>query len=98
MGDLYILGNAEGAFCYPDRLTKEFASVIKMLGLVGITGKLVTLHDLRHTFATYALARGANAKDVQAILGHSSAQMAMDVYASSDPSERAGMMRAVSHR
>lgn len=57
-----------------------------------------TIMHFWHTFATYALAKGANPKDVQAILGHSSAQMTMDVYAVSDPAERMAMMEAVSHR
>lgn len=95
---LYLVGDLEGHWTTPDNLGKGWSSVSRSLGLVGLAGRSVGLHDLRHTFATYALARGANAKDVQAILGHSSAQMTMDVYASSDPSERAGMMRAVSHR
>ena len=55
----------------------------------------MTLHDLRHTFATCALAKGAPVKDVQAVLGHSSAQMTLDVYASSDPERRRGAMEAI---
>lgn len=95
---LYLVGDLRGRWTAPDSLGRGWSSVSRSLGLVGLAGRGVGLHDLRHTFATYALAKGANVKDVQAILGHSSAQMTMDVYASSDPSERVDMMRAISHR
>ena len=39
------------------------------------------IHDLRHTAASLAVAAGANVKVVQRMLGHSSAAMALDVYA-----------------
>ena len=55
----------------------------------------MTLHDLRHTFATVFLARGGNIKDLQAILGHSSAMMTLDVYASSDLAARSRTMSMV---
>lgn len=38
-------------------------------------------HDLRHTAASYWISCGADAKQVQAILGHASAEMTLDVYA-----------------
>ena len=41
----------------------------------------LTLHDLRHTAASLAIASGANVKDVQAMLGHASAAMTLDTYA-----------------
>ncbi|ERL06731.1 tyrosine-type recombinase/integrase [Olsenella profusa] len=93
---LYLLGHVDGTWTSPTSLGREWAAVSRSLGLVGLAGKGVTLHDLRHTFATCALARGARVKDVQAILGHSSAQMTLDVYASSDPAERARTMGEIS--
>lgn len=95
MGDLYVLGNAEGAFCYPDRLTKEFASVVKMLGLVGITGKLVTLHDLRHTYATYLVAARTDIKTVSSPMGHSNAAMTLNTYASADPHAKRSAVKTI---
>jgi hypothetical protein len=95
MGDLYVLGNAEGAFYYPDRLTKEFASVIKMLGLVGITGKLVTLHDLRHTYATYLVAVGTDIKTVSSLMGHANAAMTLNTYASTDPHAKRSAVKTI---
>ena len=41
----------------------------------------VTPHDLRHTAASLAVSAGANVKAVQAMLGHASAAMTLDVYA-----------------
>lgn len=40
----------------------------------------VTVYELRHTAASLAIASGANVKTVQAMLGHSSAAMTLDVY------------------
>ncbi len=41
----------------------------------------LTIHDLRHTAASLAIASGANVKAVQRMLGHGSAAMTLDVYA-----------------
>ena len=41
----------------------------------------ITIHDLRHTAASLAVAAGANVKAVQRMLGHASAAMTLDVYA-----------------
>ena len=41
----------------------------------------LTIHDLRHTAASLAIASGANVKAVQRMLGHASAAMTLDVYA-----------------
>lgn len=44
----------------------------------GVEG--TTIHDLRHTAASLLIAAGADVKAVQAILGHSTATMTMDLY------------------
>lgn len=41
----------------------------------------LTLHDLRHSAASFAVSAGANVKAVQRMLGHASAAMTLDVYA-----------------
>lgn len=42
---------------------------------------MLTLHDLRHTAASLAIAQGANVKAVQQMLGHESAKLTLDTYA-----------------
>jgi integrase len=41
----------------------------------------LTLHDLRHTAASLAVAHGAHVKTVQKMLGHESAKLTLDTYA-----------------
>jgi integrase len=45
---------------------------------------VIRAHDLRHTFATLAIAQGGNIKIISDILGHSSITMTLDVYVHSD--------------
>lgn len=94
-GNIYLVGDFEGHWTTPNNIGKQWTTLSKAMDLRGSLGKTITLHDLRHTFATYALAKGANPKDVQAIMGHSSIQMTMDVYAASDPSEQVAMMQLI---
>ena len=54
------------------------------MGLVGTQGRRPTFHDLRHTFAADAIAKGVDVKTVRPILGHSNAAMTFNIYASAD--------------
>lgn len=45
------------------------------------------VHDLRHTYASLAVAAGADVKTLQRQLGHASASMTLDVYASLFPDQ-----------
>lgn len=54
----------------------------------GTTGKRVGQHDLRHTFATYLVAKGTDVKTAGSPMGHANAMMTPDVYASADPDAR----------
>jgi integrase len=93
--DLYALGDDRGAFYNPTRLTKEFGALSKALDLRGTTGKRVGLHDLRHTFATYLVAKGTDVKTVSSLMGHANAAMTLNVYASADPDARLAAGRVV---
>lgn len=42
-------------------------------------GKTPTFHDLRHTYATMAIAEGAGIKSVQTIMEHAKAQTTLDI-------------------
>ena len=52
----------------------------------------ITLHGLRHTFATHALASGVDAKTLAGILGHTNASFTLDTYTHVTPD----MQRAAS--
>ena len=57
--------------------------------------KNVTIHDLRHTYASLAIRAGADVKTLQAQLGHSSAAMTLDVYAALWPEQLGTVADAV---
>ena len=83
--NLFVLGNLGGDYYKPTQLGREWATISKNAGLIGNKGKRCTFHDLRHTFATLAVAERADIKSVSSILGHSNAAMTLNIYASSDP-------------
>lgn len=41
----------------------------------------ITVHALRHSYASMAIASGCDPKTLQTVLGHSSAKVTLDVYA-----------------
>lgn len=47
----------------------------------GLSGQGITIHSLRHTYASLAIANGADVKTLQTQLGHSSATITLDTYA-----------------
>jgi integrase len=73
--DDLIFANVEGKPIDPGVLTHNFARIAKRVGLEG-----VRFHDLRHTFASLMLLRGAKPKVISEALGHSSVAFTMDVY------------------
>jgi integrase len=73
--DDLVFGNVEGKPIDPGVLTHNFARIAKKAGLQG-----VRFHDLRHTFASLMLLRGAKPKVISEALGHSAVAFTMDVY------------------
>jgi integrase len=59
----------------PSVVTHSFQKAVKRAGLQGCR-----FHDLRHTFASLMLLRGAKPKVISEALGHSSVAFTMDVY------------------
>jgi len=62
---------------HPDAVSKRFDRLVRASGLPP-----VRLHDLRHCAATYLKASGADLKDVQELLGHSTHTITADIYTS----------------
>jgi len=73
--DDLVFANLEGKPIDPSVLTHNFAKIVKRAGL-----ESVRFHDLRHTFASLMLLRGAKPKVISEALGHSSVAFTMDVY------------------
>lgn len=72
-------GTKRGTFVLdlsPEKLQKEHKKVLKSANLPP-----VTLHGLRHTFATLAAAQGVPMKQLQMALGHSNYKLTADLYA-----------------
>ena len=60
----------------PDCLRRLHKTLLKKAGIT----ENITLHGLRHTFATLAIQNGVAAKTVSSILGHYSAGFTLDTY------------------
>jgi len=73
--DDLVFASVEGKPLDPSMLSHEFARIAKKVGLEN-----VRFHDLRHTFASLMLLRGAKPKVISEALGHSSVAFTMDVY------------------
>ena len=67
----------------------KWSMLCEVEGYKGQDGRKPTLHDLRHTFATCCVKAGMDIKTLQSILGHSSAAITLDVYASADAGAKA---------
>ena len=65
----------------PERPTRPNAAYVRMKELLKKAGlPSIRFHDLRHTFATHALASGVDAKTLSGILGHTQASFTLDTY------------------
>jgi len=73
--DDLVFANHDGKPVDPSTLTHNLARIVKQVGL----GR-VRFHDLRHTFASLALLRGAKPKVISEALGHASVAFTMDTY------------------
>ena len=61
---------------HPEGAYRQLKKILTEAGLPSIR-----FHDLRHTFATHALAGGVDAKTLSGILGHTKASFTLDTYA-----------------
>ena len=77
-----IFTNAVGDYRDPRNLHRTWARVCKRVGVK------ITLHGLRHAFASRALANGASIASVAAQLGHSSPRTTLARYAHAIPQDQ----------
>ncbi|GAB2835572.1 site-specific integrase [Streptomyces daliensis] len=72
-----VFTRENGEMLHPATITRRFIELYEEIGLPPIR-----LHDLRHGAATLAHAAGADLKDIQEMLGHSSITITSDTYTS----------------
>lgn len=71
-----VFPNNEGLYTDVHNMTKRrFKPALRRAGI-----EAIRFHDLRHTYASLLLAKGAPMKYVQSQLGHASITMTMDLY------------------
>ena len=75
----------------PGSAYRRLKVLLKQAGLPNIR-----FHDLRHTFATHALASGVDVKTLSGILGHTRAAFTLDTYThtTGDMQRRANFFRS----
>ena len=73
----YVFVRPDGRTYHPNYFTHRLQRLIRTAGLPP-----VRLHDLRHGAASLAQAAGADIKDIQETLGHSSSTITSDTYTS----------------
>ena len=71
----FVFSGLDGLPLHPDTFTSTFKRLRDPLPL-----PTVTLHDLRHTSATLALAAGVHPKVVSERLGHANISITLDLY------------------
>ena len=72
----FVFCHPTGRPLSPNTVSHAFQRVAKAAGIGG-----ARLHSLRHSHASLLLAQGANLKDIQALLGHSTIAITGDLYA-----------------
>jgi integrase len=79
-----VFAHVDGGPLNPATVSRAFDALVKEAGVPKIT-----LHGLRHTFATLALLGGIPSKVVAEVLGHSSTRVTEDLYQHVTPGMRA---------
>ena len=92
---LYVLGGTDGSPCGLNTITYQWKCTAEGMGLAGTRGRLCTLHDLRHTFATSAISRGVDVASVAALLGHEQTSTTLNMYTDEDSAAKRRAMQMV---
>lgn len=88
----YVFTQPDGSPVMPDRITQDFSGLVKRHGL-----PYLTLHGLRHAFATLGLIAGINPKVVSEALGHASVSITLDLYSHVLPNMQTELAGAVAN-
>jgi integrase len=75
-----VFHNPDGACLHPDAVSAMFLRRVQSYGLPRLT-----LHGLRHTWATLALEQGVHPRVVQERLGHANIAITLDIYSHVSP-------------
>lgn len=75
-GASQVFTDEDGAPVHPQRVTRHFNAHVRAAGLPAIR-----LHDVRHSYATAALAAGERMEVVSRRLGHATVSVTMNIYA-----------------
>ena len=75
----------------PDNLKRDYVRLVALAGVPRIR-----IHDVRHTFTTHALARGANIKAVSEAIGHADVGTTLRTYTHVLPEQRREVAAKVS--
>jgi integrase len=73
----------------PESVSKAFSRQVERAGI-----RRITLHGLRHTFATLGLEAGVDVLEVAAVLGHSSPAITQGICQHTRPERKRGGNRA----
>lgn len=94
LGDLVFTGRLGGPAnaSTVDRCIRKIAAQMIEEGIIDET---FSFHSFRTTFATRAIEAGMNPKTLQTILGHSSIQITMDIYARVEETTKASEMNMI---
>lgn len=80
----------------PRLLCTSFLKWSQRNQVIGEADKPITMHGLRHTFATLGVQSGMDIKSLSSILGHSNTALTLDVYASDDEQAKQFAMSSLS--
>jgi integrase len=69
-----------GGLMHPQNLRRVFETAQKQAGM-----RRIRPHDMRHTFASMCMEKGIHPKLVQEMLGHTSANLSLDLYTHTTP-------------
>lgn len=73
---IYLVFSKDNGFPnHPDRMSKQWNDIVRQYDLPAIT-----FHGLRHSYASYMLAKGVNIKVIQEQLGHANIRETLNTY------------------